>query len=368
MKILIACDKFKGSLDATQVCQNIATGIHKKYPYAQTQSLPLADGGDGTLSMLEKVLDVERIKVPSVDPLNRPIQSYYLSNGKTAYIELATTSGFELLHSQELDVMNTNTFGTGLLLKDALQNGHHEIILALGGSCTNDVGLGILEAMGYIFKDKNNAKISPNGGSLIEIESIVVPSFQPSFQLTILHDVENLLFGKEGAAFTFAAQKGASDLEIKILDDGMQHIAKILKTKTGKSIQKLKGGGAAGGIAAGLYGFLKNVVLQNGFEYLSKLNQLEEQIKNCDVMITGEGQLDTSSFNGKVVGKIVELCQKHQKFLKLFVGRNALSNKLNYKNTEIYSLEDVAKSKEDSMQYVKEYLTQIASSLELKME
>lgn len=367
MKILIACDKFKGSLSAVQVCVAIEKGILTTYPTATCIQQPLADGGDGTLQILQNHFDYQEIIVDTIDPLNRKIKAKYLSDQNTAFIELAEASGITLLHKSELDVLNTNTIGTGLLMRHALESGHQQIILSLGGSCTNDAGLGIAYALGYQFFDENNKSIIPSGGNLSTIKTIKIPENLTPFQLTILSDVTNPLYGPNGAAHIYAPQKGANQDQVILLNHGLIKIAELIKTTFDKSIDEIIGGGAAGGIAAGLYGVMDEVVLQNGFDFISEKLNLKELIQQVDYVITGEGKFDQTSLNGKVVGELLKLCNEFKKPIIVVSGKQDLKAEI-LNTLPIYATDSIvnyAKETNDAMRNAEQYLTEIATNLKL---
>ncbi len=370
-KILIACDKFKGSVTALEVCQAIESGLNERGKDITTQLLPLADGGDGTLAALESVLNLNFVRVNTIDPLGRKISARYLLDSEpdlsTAYIELAEASGITRLTTEELNILNTTTIGTGLLIKDAIANNHQEIVLCLGGSCTNDVGLGILHALGYTFLDVAGCSIIPSGGVLDKIQTIILPSAAIDTQINILYDVKNPLYGKEGAAQVYGPQKGASVEDIYYLDKGMRHMSKLIEEKTGKRISELEGAGAAGGVTAGLYGLLKNVKLIKGFDYISKKLDLEKAIIESDVVITGEGQLDRSSLQGKVVSEVAKFCYKHQTKIIAVVGRNNLSQKemAEHNLSNCLAIMDYAQSMSEAKERAIYYLSQIGKTMDL---
>lgn len=364
MKVLIACDKFKGSLSAYDVCHSIAKGIKLSDSSIDCHILPLADGGDGTLAVLEKTLGLEKIKVKTIDPLSRQIESTFLSDGQTAFIELADASGMQRLESTELDVMSTTTVGTGLVIKEAVAT-HNEIVLCLGGSCTNDVGLGILYALGFSFYNSNGERLIPNGGNLLDIKTIKSSTSKNSFSIKILCDVTNPLYGEEGAAYVYGKQKGGSSQEIETMDQGMRNVAKLILEKTGRDISNIKGAGAAGGIAAGLYGLLDDIQMKNGFKYVSDKLNLESQIALADIVISGEGQLDASSLKGKVVNQVALLSQQYQKAFYAVVGSKQLSNDaLDRAHIKAcYSVFERASSLDDSMKHCAKYLSSIGEDL-----
>ncbi len=364
MKILIASDKFKGSLSAQEVCEAIAKGIRQQNTSAECILHPMADGGDGTMVILKDKLKLAIVKVKTVDPLNREIQAEYLIDDDTAYFELAEASGMSRLASSEKNPLLTNTLGTGLLLKHAISKGYKKLILGLGGSCTTDAGLGIAHALGFQFIDNKGSEVIPSGGNLLQIKKIQLLD-NLDIDLQILCDVKNPLYGKKGAAQVFGRQKGADDDDIKLLDQGLEHIANLIHKHTGKAIDQLEGGGSAGGIAAGLAG-LMNAQLLNGFDYLSKLTHLEQKIQDADLVITGEGRLDSSSVNTKVVGSMSSLCRQYKKPLIAIVGACDLEQSVLDKAhiQQVFTVMSLAKNQEDAIQHPARYLSMIASVLQ----
>lgn len=365
MKILIAPDKFKGSITAQEVCKALAHNISSKQANTEVTLQALADGGDGTLEILKSTSHYDSIEVKTSDPLNRSISTNYLSNGHTAFIELAQASGIVRLKASELDVLETTTVGTGTLFLDALEKKHKHFVLALGGSCTNDMGIGIAHALGFRFLDKEKNELKPCGANLFNIFHISSPKTSLQIPLTILCDIDNPLYGENGAAYVFARQKGANDKIIEFLDKGMQHLSNIITNYSGKTISEIKGGGSAGGIAAGLYGLLPSVTIKSGFEFIADQTQLEEKINAADLVITGEGQLDHSSLQGKLIGHMITLCKHYNKPLIVVAGKNQLS-KEEFTRAGIKAVFDVysqASSKQDAIENATQYL----QSLELNL-
>ncbi|MEL6986971.1 MAG: glycerate kinase [Bacteroidota bacterium] len=357
MKILIACDKFKGSLNALDVCTSIKQGIENAASQMDCNILPMADGGDGTLEVLEYALDLERIYVDTINPLGEEMITYFLSNGKDAFIELSKASGIALIANAAYNPAELNTIGTGVLIEKAITMGHSHITIALGGSCTNDVGLGILSALGYVFTDQNGNAVKPVGSSLNQIQDFSGPSINDT-TFHIITDVINPLYGPNGAAHVFAAQKGASKMMINELDQGMQHFAKVILSTKGVEVNAIEGGGAAGGIAAGLYGLL-DASIESGFKFLSKIVALEKAIKESDVVVSGEGKLDASSFGGKVVGGVIKLCEKYDKPLVLCVGQIDENIEISAVIKSIYTISDKAINKADAIENASFYLREL---------
>jgi len=366
VKVLLVCDKFKGSLDSYGVNTALARGIKKKYPEITPIILPMADGGDGTLAVLKEAFEVPYIYQKTIDPLGRPITAPFLKKEKTAYFELAVASGISLLKKNEHQPLRTTTLGTGRMMRKALADGVTKLVLGLGGSCTTDAGLGIAHELGVRFFDKNKKAIIPAGGNLLDIATLDTQEAVQINHLKMLCDVPNPLYGPNGAAHVFARQKGATDEEIDMLDQGLRHVAQLIETQTRRSIGNLNGGGTAGGIAAGLVGLFGAGII-NGFEFLKNLTNLEEEIKKADLVITGEGQLDKTSLNGKVVGGVAELCRQYQKPLILVVGMLKLST--SEKETlgiqEVFTVLERAESVGEAIREAADYLGKIGEELRL---
>jgi glycerate kinase len=364
MKILIASDKYKESCYASEVGLAIAKGIQSADATIMTTVHPMADGGDGSLGILEKHLELKKIDLVSEDPLGRSIRAYYLSDGDTAYIELAVASGMELLDTTERAVMKGNTFGSGLLIKHAIEKGNKNVNLFLGGSCTNDAGLGILCALGYKFLDGDKNELRPCGKNLDDIDYIISPEYTVEIDLRILTDVSNTLHGRQGAAYVYGPQKKASSAEVELLDKGLQHIAVTIERTTGKKVSDLSGTGAAGGIAAGLVGFLGGKI-ENGFKFLSTITDLEKTIQEHDIVITGEGRIDRQSYYGKVVGGIVQLCAKHNKKVILVAGEIQKKSQASFQTIilDTFDIIEIAKDKDDAMKDTEHYLEEIGKNI-----
>jgi len=269
----------------------------------EVTKLPIADGGDGTLTVLEQYLDAKKIQLQTFDALNNPIQAYYLLDNEVAYIELAIASGLAHLKKGERNPLKTNNRGTGLLIKNAFEKGAKKVVLCLGGSATTEAGLSIASELGYRFYNKGEKTVSPKGANLLEIIDYEKPANLNDFKLEILCDVNNPLYGKNGAAYVYGPQKGADEHAVELLDKGLKHIARLILEKEGIDINATPGAGAAGGIAGGLLG-LFNAQLISGFHFLNDLVGLEEQIKHSNLIITGEGNFDASIKKIKTINSI----------------------------------------------------------------
>lgn len=367
MKILLAPDKFKGSLTAREVCEAISKGLKENGQNLEIIFHPMADGGDGSLDILSEHLPLSERKIKTCDPLGQELEANYLASDKVAFIEVASASGLVLLPKKERNPMLTSTYGTGLMMKDALEKGCRELYIFLGGSATNDGGTGMAHALGIDFFDESGKALFPKGENLSKIHRIESKaSFDFSqIKMTLLCDVKNPLFGPNGAAHVYAKQKGATALQIEELDQGLRHFSEILFDKTGHNIADLPGAGAAGGIGASMVGFF-GAELRPGFETISELTGLEEKIKWADYVISGEGRLDHQSLEGKVIDGVAQMCRNYEKPFSLFVGKNELpENELKHIGAEhVLSIFEKAKNVEDAMQNGGRYLRGIAGLFE----
>lgn len=316
MNIVIAPDSFKECLTATQVAAAISEGIKLIVPDARIVCIPMADGGEGTVEVLVTATNGKIIPTPSVDALKRPIQSFYgiLGDGKTAVIEMASASGLELLTPNERNPLITSTFGTGLLLKAAIDAGFTKIIIGIGGSATNDGGAGMAQALGFKFPDKNGKPIGEGGGSLGELHSIDRSKVHPLLQnvkITVACDVRNQLLGPSGATRVYGPQKGATPEMLEILEANLCHYSQILQHEFGVNFADIPGAGAAGGLGAGLMAFC-GAEFVSGFELINALTNLEEHIRQASLVFTAEGKIDFQTAFGKTGSGVAQLAKKYQ--------------------------------------------------------
>jgi glycerate kinase len=307
MKVIIAPDKFKGSLTSFEACEAIAAGIRAGGGRMDIFSFPMADGGDGFAAVMKYYLRTDTVHCHTEDPLGRPMEASYELKEEIAIVEVASASGLVLLKEGERNVLNTSTFGTGLMIKDAIRSGARKIILGLGGSATNDAGMGILTALDFRFMDKDGHPLKACGGNLGSIDVIVPPDHLPDIRFDIACDVQNVLYGQQGAAYIYAPQKGASAEEVRVLDAGLRHFAGLLR----QGIADVPGTGAAGGIAAGLMGFF-DVHLKMGIELIMSTSGIQHAIPGARLVITGEGKVDRQTLYGKVVSEIAALADQYR--------------------------------------------------------
>lgn len=356
--ILIAADSFKDALPARQVCAAIERGIRKARPNAETHCLPLADGGEGTFEVLSEHLRLKTIETDACDALYRPVRAVYglSADKRTAFIELAQTAGIQLLDQKERNPLNTTTFGVGLQISDAIRKGAREIILAIGGSATNDAGMGMAAALGWQFLDANKEPLQPVGASLSEVASMIAPANFPEISVRVICDVTNPLYGPQGAAYVYGPQKGANEAAVKTLDEGMIHLASII----GHAVSPdTPGAGAAGGMGFGALAFL-NARLMRGIDIVMDLVGFEEKLSKADLVVTGEGKIDGQTASGKLIHGICRRAAALDKPVIAFCG------KLETSKAEIKSigLEDAVCINQDAAVPLKEMLANTAANLE----
>ncbi|HKD47385.1 MAG TPA: glycerate kinase [Rhizomicrobium sp.] len=313
MRILIACDSFKDALPAVEVCRAIAKGLRGSgRPGLQVTEMPLSDGGEGLLQILRGTLSLTPVSRTVSDPLFRPIPAVYgiSADGMTALVEMAEASGLQRLAIGERDPLLTSTYGTGELLADAGARGARRVLLAIGGSATNDAGIGAAAALGWRFLDAQGKIVRPVGGALPHIERIAAPAELPFEEVNVLCDVTNPLFGPQGAAFTYGRQKGGTDGSLIQLDQGLRHIAALVEWQLNrKGLATVPGAGAAGGFGFGALVFM-NANLKRGIDMVLDLVGFEDAARDADLIITGEGRLDDQSSQGKVIQGVCSHAKK----------------------------------------------------------
>lgn len=302
-KIVIACDKYKGSLTALQVCRIIQKAIQDQSKDINTVISPMADGGEGTVDALIESYGGEIVYTEVLNPSGKKIKSYFglIDEGKTAVIEMSLASGISLIPVKDRNPLITTTFGTGQLIKAALDRGCKKIIIGIGGSATNDAGMGALQALGVRFFDKKGNELGLGGSELLKINEIDVKNIHPNISSTeifIACDVDNPLFGKNGAAYVYGPQKGADNKDVEILNKGLINFNNVLKRQFNKDVSNLRGAGAAGGLGGGLAALI-GAKLKPGAELIIAATNLESKIKDADLVITGEGAMDNQTFYGK---------------------------------------------------------------------
>ena len=311
MNFIFASDSFKGSLSSEKIGQILENELKNAIPSATSRTFLIADGGEGTLEAFLCKKGAKRIECVSSDPLFRKINSSYVVFDKTAVIALSEASGLPLLKKEEQNPLYTTTYGTGELILDALNRGYRDIVVAIGGSATNDGGIGCMSALGIKFLDGNGKIIHGVGKNLSKIAKIdtsclVLAAKEANF--TVMCDVTNPLTGQNGATYVYGPQKGADKEALALLESGMQNYADVIKRDVGIDTSTIVGGGAAGGIGAALSVFL-NAKMTSGIETLLNLVEFDKALEGCDYVISGEGRIDFQSACGKVIDGIGKRCQ-----------------------------------------------------------
>ncbi|CAM3788739.1 glycerate kinase [Xenorhabdus thuongxuanensis] len=314
MKIVIAPDSFKESLSALQVAQAIEQGFKEIYPQADYIKLPMADGGEGTVESLVAATGGKRIVCTVTDPLGQPVKAFFglLGDGKTAVIEMAAASGLHLVPMEQRNPLITTSYGTGELILAALEQGVHKLILGIGGSATNDGGAGMMQALGANLLDGDSRILPFGGAALTRLEGIDLTNLDPRLrqvELIVACDVNNPLCGEQGASAVFGPQKGATPEMVKSLDSALRHYGMKIESLTGKSVIDAAGAGAAGGMGASLLGCL-GARLQSGIEIVIETLKLEAAIQGADLVITGEGRLDSQTIHGKTPIGVARVAKK----------------------------------------------------------
>ncbi len=324
-KVVIAIDSFKGCLPSAEAGKAAAEGVRSVYPECEIFCLPIADGGEGMLEVLIEAADGQRIHISAHNPLMEWHAACYgiLKNGRTACIEMAGISGLPLVPPEKRNPMLTTSYGTGELIRDALERGCRNFIIGIGGSATNDAGLGMLQALGFRFLDKEGKVLRTGcGGVLMEVASIDTSFVHPGLRtshFTVACDVQNPFYGPEGAAYIFAPQKGADRKMVETLDAGMKNFAEVIFHKTGKDISNHPGAGAAGGMGGSLLAFL-NAELKTGIQLMLDTLGFSCKIKGADLIITGEGKADRQTLMGKVPSGILREARKQDIPVILLAG------------------------------------------------
>ena len=315
MKFIFATDSFKGSLTSEEAEGLLSRALKKVMPDAVSVSIPTADGGEGTADALCRAKNGKKIPVRAHDPLFRPINASYVRlDENKAVIETASASGLTLLANHERDPLLTSGYGSGEIIAQALKDGCRDLYIALGGSATNDGGIGTLRALGYHFYDEEGKELEGRGQDLIRIHEIDDRDRNPLLDeahITLLSDVINPLCGKNGATYTFGRQKGGTEEKLNYLERGMISWRNLLKRKYRRDADRIKGAGAAGGMGAGL-AITLNAEIRSGISVVLDLSGFDEQVLDADYVITGEGRTDWQSSCGKVLQGIGERCSRYQ--------------------------------------------------------
>jgi len=304
MKFLFAPDSFKGSLSSKDIIRLLTEEAEKIFPGCECVSVPMADGGEGTMEVLVDINNGKFVTIPVKGPLFEDVEAVYgVLDENTAIIEMAAASGLPMVPADKRDPLNTTTYGTGELIKHALDSGYRNIIIGVGGSATNDGGIGAMGALGVKFLDKEGKEVTLDGKGLAEIADIDVSGLHPAVAestFTVMCDVTFPLLGPNGATYVFGPQKGADEPRLVALEAGMTNYVEVIEKKFGEYIGDKPSTGAAGGLSAALMVFLK-AKLQSGIQTCLQLSDFDNKLEGVDVVISGEGRADHQSANGKVL-------------------------------------------------------------------
>ena len=305
-KVTIATDSFKGSLTARRASKALAEGVCSVVPDCEVEVIPLADGGEGTAEILTEALQGVWVELSASDPIGRPIVVRYGLCGEVAVMDMSAAAGLTLLSQKES--MRASTFGVGEMILDALRRGARRVVVGAGGSATTDCGMGALEALGYGFLDANGRKLQGCGETLARVVNIDKGGVSPLLEgvrIEIIADVGSPLYGPMGAAQVFAPQKGANPEQVALLDDGLKHFAKVVEECTQRDMASVVGAGAAGGFAGGLWAFV-GAEIRCGVDVVLEAVEFDRRAAGSDLIITGEGRVDSQTLMGKVPGGVLE--------------------------------------------------------------
>lgn len=315
MKIIIAPDSFKESVSASRCAQAIKAGFVSIFPQAECVCLPIADGGEGTVEAMVEATDGKMVMLPVMGPMGDFVGAFYglSGDGQTAFIEMAAASGLMLVPAGERNPLRATSYGTGELIRHALDAGVRHIILGIGGSATVDGGMGMAQALGARFLDKRGESVGLGGGALQRLVKIDLSDLDPRLhdcRIEVACDVDNPLLGERGAAAVFGPQKGACIEMVAVLERGLQNYARVMLAATGQDVAPMVGGGAAGGMGAAARVFL-NATLKSGIDIVLEAVHLEEALRDADLVITGEGRMDSQTVGGKAPIGVARIAKKY---------------------------------------------------------
>jgi glycerate kinase len=379
MKILIAPDKFKGSLSAREVAENIALGLRDVLPDAEIDIVPMADGGEGTAEVICNALGGSWAKCKAHDPLGREIDACYawIANRKLAVMEMSEAAGMRRLSEGERDPLLANTFGVGEMILDAARHGAREIIIGLGGSATNDGGFGMARALGFQFFTAGDKELAGDVSQLQTLTRIQAPvaagaspadstsqpaRLPPQLKIIAAVDVQNPLLGENGAARVFGPQKGATEDKTAILERALAKLADVVSKECGVDYRDEPGAGAAGGLGFGLMSFC-GAKIRPGFELVAETAELESKMKDVDLVITGEGSLDRQTLEGKTPAGVARSARKLGKKVFAIAGRYNGDQQVHELFDEVYQLARSDMSEREQMKRAAELLREKAQEL-----
>jgi len=356
MRILVAADKFKGSLSAWEACAAIAGGLRVAFPAAEVAQSPIADGGEGTMTLLSELLDAELVEARVSGPLGDAVVARYGMAGRRAILEMSAASGLLLVPQGKLDPWGASTFGTGEMIMDALRRGANEVIIGIGGSATNDGGRGMAEALGYGFA------IDPDRGALRITRPAVSPAEQAIFQVAC--DVSNPLLGELGCTRVYGPQKGLGPGDLARHEQRLAELAEAVSLDLTPIPCNSPGAGAAGGLGFGLMAFC-GAELRPGFDLIAELSGLEAEIARADLVITGEGSMDAQTLMGKGPAGVAEMARSAGARVIALCGIARDREALGRRFDEVISLESLTDSREESMDCARELLEKAAAGLKI---
>jgi glycerate kinase len=369
MKILIAPDKFKGALNARDVAENIAEGLHGVLPDAEIEIVPMADGGEGTAEAICEARSGAWLKCKAHDPIGREIEARYawIEDGKLAVMEMSEASGMRRLSENERDPIRATTFGVGEIILNAKNRDAHEIIIGLGGSATNDGGWGMARALGYRFdyeqeQEQEQEKDTERAADLVDLCRIEKPQNLNLPKIIAAVDVRNPLLGDNGATQVFGPQKGATNHELKVLEQALTRLANVVAEDFGFDYRAKPGAGAAGGLGFGLMSFC-GATIQPGFDVVAEAVGLESKMKDADVVITGEGSLDRQTLEGKTPAGVARLARKLGRKVFAIVGRDKGDRQVGELFDGVYQLARPDMSEKEQMKHAGELLREKAQEL-----
>jgi glycerate 2-kinase len=379
MKFVLAPDSFKESMSAKRAALAMEKGIKNVFPDAECVIVPMADGGEGTVESLVEATSGRIVKTEVTGPCGKKVMAEYglLGEGNIAVIEMASASGIHLLKKEERNPLMTTSYGTGELIKHALDGGVSRILMGLGGSVTNDGGLGMLQALGVSFKDDQGKELSFGGGELSSLASIEVSQLDPRLQtvkIEVASDVTNPLIGKNGASTIFGPQKGATPEMVEVLDENLTHYAQVIKQHFGKDIAWAEGAGAAGGLGAGLMAFLK-VEMKKGIDLVIEYTKFQEKLAAADYVFTGEGSIDGQTQFGKTPFGVASVAKQYDIPVFAFAGRIGEGAESLYENgfntiigilKEVTSLDEALQAGEQNLAFATESICRVIRSSQTK--
>jgi glycerate kinase len=362
VKILVAPDKFKGSLSAVAAAEAIAAGLQRTWPEAEISQAPIADGGEGFADALRQALAGEWVVTRALDPIGREVEARYawVEQEKLAIIDMSEASGLWRLTDEERAPLRANTFGTGQLIRHATERGARRILVGLGGSATTDGGIGMAAALGYEFLTSDGEDLEPIPGHLLALIRVQHEGAIELPEIIAACDVQNPLLGPRGTAHVFGPQKGANEKDIVALEEGLLNLADVVASDLGCDFRDTPGAGAAGGIAFGLLSFCRAKIC-SGFNLVAETLHLEERIAACDLVMTGEGRIDGQTLEGKGPAGVAALARKHHKPVLAFAGSIAENDAVDSLFDAHCAIIDQPVSLETAMKQGAEFLTRSAS-------